>query len=153
MDVTTYYLELIIIEFPELKLAVEIDKKVHTDRDLIFEEKRQEALKKTLDCEFIIIHASKENCDGDYEIGRIQTFITKSTKNENDAKMTLKMKFKHNHETKSKTLEYIVNKKLPLYKKGVALKNKMRQQISTCIIWDSRKSTFLKPIKRIKREK
>ena len=35
------------VYFTEYVLAVEIDEKGHTDRDLIFEEKRQKALKKT----------------------------------------------------------------------------------------------------------
>ena len=34
--------------FNKFLLAVEIDEKEHTDRDLIFEEKRQQALEKTL---------------------------------------------------------------------------------------------------------
>ena len=41
MDVKTYY-----SEFMFVFLAVEIDKKSHTDRDLFFEGKRQEALEK-----------------------------------------------------------------------------------------------------------
>ena len=36
------------VYFHKLLLAVEIDEKGHTDRDLIFEEKRQEALEKKL---------------------------------------------------------------------------------------------------------
>ena len=43
MDLTAYYLELIIIF--QNKLAVEIDEKRHTDTDVIFVEERQEALK------------------------------------------------------------------------------------------------------------
>ena len=43
MDVKTYY-----SEFMFVFLAVEIDKKSHTDRDLFFEGKRQEALEKNL---------------------------------------------------------------------------------------------------------
>ena len=43
MDVNTYYSELMFVF-----LAVEIDKKSHTDRDLFFEGKRQEALAKNL---------------------------------------------------------------------------------------------------------
>ena len=35
------------VYFTEYLLAVEIDEKGHTDTDLIFEEERQEALKKT----------------------------------------------------------------------------------------------------------
>ena len=41
-----YILFRIDIYFSECFLAVEIDEKGHTDRDLIFEEKRQEALEK-----------------------------------------------------------------------------------------------------------
>ena len=40
------------IYFTEYVLAVEIDEK-STDRDLIFEEKRQKALEKKLNCTFI----------------------------------------------------------------------------------------------------
>ena len=61
----------------EYFLAVEIDGKYHTDRDFIFEEKRQEALENKLDFEFIRINTSKENYDADYEGSRIQTFISK----------------------------------------------------------------------------
>ena len=43
-----YILFRIDIYFTEYSLAVEIDEKGHTDRDLIFEEKRQKALEKNL---------------------------------------------------------------------------------------------------------
>ena len=36
------------VYFSEYSLAVEIDEKGHTDRDFIFEEKRQKALEKNL---------------------------------------------------------------------------------------------------------
>ena len=64
------------IYFTEYFLAVEIDEKGHTDRDLIFEEKRQKALEKKLNCTFIRINTSKENYDADYEASRIETFIS-----------------------------------------------------------------------------
>ena len=64
------------VYFPEYLLVVKIAEKGHTDRDLIFEEKRQEALEKKLYCKFIRINTSKRY-DEDYEIGRIQTFISK----------------------------------------------------------------------------
>ena len=70
------------VYFTKYFLAVEIDEKGHTDRDLIFEEKRQKALEKKLNCEFIRINTSRENYDADYEAGRIQTFISNSNKNE-----------------------------------------------------------------------
>ena len=79
MDVNTYLK--IDIYFAKHFLAVEIDKKGHTDRDLIFEEKRQKALEKKLNCEFIRINTSRENYDASYEASRIQTFISNSNKN------------------------------------------------------------------------
>ena len=72
-----YILFRINVYFTEYFLAVEIDEKGHTDRDLIFEEKRQKALEKKLNCEFIRINTSRENYDADYEASRIQTFINK----------------------------------------------------------------------------
>ena len=65
------------IYFTEYFLAIEIGEKGHTDRDLIFEEKRQKALEKKLNCKFIRINTSKENYDADYEASRIQMFISK----------------------------------------------------------------------------
>ena len=76
-----YILFRIDIYFTEYFLAVEIDEKGHTDRDLIFEEKRQKALEKKLNCTFIRINTSKENYDADYEASRIQTFISNFNKN------------------------------------------------------------------------
>ena len=72
-----YILFRIDIYFSECFLAVEIDEKGHTDRDLIFEEKRQEALEKKLGCKFIRINTSnaKNGYDLDYEAGNVQPFI------------------------------------------------------------------------------
>ena len=47
-NVSEYILFRIDIYFTEYFLAIEIDEKRHTDRDLIFEEKRQKALEKNL---------------------------------------------------------------------------------------------------------
>ena len=71
-----YILFRIDIYFTKYCLAVEIDEKGHTDRDLIFEKKRQEALEKKRNCTFIRINTSRENFDVDYEASRIQTFIS-----------------------------------------------------------------------------
>ena len=51
--------------------------KGHTDRDLIFEEKRQKALEKKLGCKFIRINTSnaKNGYDLDSEVGNIEAFI------------------------------------------------------------------------------
>ena len=64
-------------------LAVEIDEKCQTDRDLIFEEKRQKALEKKRNYTFIRINTSKENFDIDYEASRIETFISQFKDNKN----------------------------------------------------------------------
>ena len=71
-----YMLFRIDVYFSEFNLTVEVDGKEYTDRDLIYEKKRQEALEKKRDCKFIRINTSKENYDADYEISRIQTFIS-----------------------------------------------------------------------------
>ena len=63
------------VYFAEYHLAVEIEEKKHAGGDLIFEEKRQEALEKRLGYKFIRINTSK-HYDEDYGIGRIQTFIS-----------------------------------------------------------------------------
>ena len=53
-------------------ISSKIDEKVPTDRDLIFEEKRQKALEKKLACKFIRINTSS---DLDNEVGNIYAFI------------------------------------------------------------------------------
>ena len=55
-----YTLFRIDIYFIKYFLAVEIDEKSHTDRDLLFEEKRQKAIKKELNCTFIRINTVKK---------------------------------------------------------------------------------------------
>ena len=72
-----YILFRINIYFTQYFLTVEIDEKGHTDREVIFEEKRQKALEKKLNSEFIRINTSREDYDADYEASRIQTFISK----------------------------------------------------------------------------
>ena len=71
-----YILFRIDVYFNKILLAVEIDEKGHTDRDLIFEEKRQ-VLEKKLGFKFIRINTSNEKngYDLDYEVGNIKAFI------------------------------------------------------------------------------
>ena len=76
-----YLLFRIDIYFTEYSLALEIDEKSHTDRELIFEDKRQKALEKRLNCTFIRINASRENYDADYEATRIQVFVSQFKEN------------------------------------------------------------------------
>ena len=61
--------------FTEYLLAVEVDEKGHTDRDFIFEEKRQKALDKNLGCKFFRINTSKARYNAEYEASRVQEFI------------------------------------------------------------------------------
>ena len=58
-------------------LALEIDEKGHSDRDLIFEKKRQEALEKHCGCKFIRINTSnaKNGYGLGYEVDVIEAFI------------------------------------------------------------------------------
>ena len=65
------------VYFTEYLLAVQIDEKAHTDRNLIFENKRQKALEKKLGCKFIRVNTSKEGYNAGYEASRLQTFISK----------------------------------------------------------------------------
>ena len=69
-----YILFITDVYFNEFLLAVEIDEKGHTDRDFIFEEKRQKALERKLGSKFIKINTSS---DVDYEVGNIHAFIDK----------------------------------------------------------------------------
>ena len=72
-----YILFRIDIYFSECFLAVEIDEKGHTDREIIFNEKRQKALRKKLGRKFIRINTcnAKNGYGLDYEVGNVQTSI------------------------------------------------------------------------------
>ena len=72
-----YILFRIDVYFNKFLLAAEIDEKGHSDRDLIFEEKSQEALEKKLACKFVRFNTSnaKNGYDLDHELGNIEAFI------------------------------------------------------------------------------
>ena len=76
-----YILFRIDVYFTEYCSAEEIDEKGHTDRDPIFEQKRQKALEKKLNCTFIRFNTRKENFDVEYETSKIQTFISQFKNN------------------------------------------------------------------------
>ena len=116
-----YILFRIDVYFTEYFLAVEIDEKGHTDRSLIFDEKRQKALEKKLNCKFIKIDTSKKNYDANNEASWIQTIITKfkdkekeneinKLKDENKIKKT--RRWKQNKKTKrwNKKIKTSINK-------------------------------------------
>ena len=87
--------------FTEYLLALEIDGKGHTDRKFIFEEKRQKAIEKNLNCESIQINTSKKDYHTDYEANGTKTIISKFKGN------TIK-KRQHNKRTRRR------NKKIKL---------------------------------------
>ena len=94
-----YILFRIDIYFLEHGLAVETDEKSHSDRD---------ALEKKLNCESIRINTSNKGYNPDYEMGRVKKYNNESANKltvDEISKMMLGMKFKQNHEIKSKTLD------------------------------------------------
>ena len=110
--------------FPKYKLAIEIDEQGHNNRDIDFEIERQKAIEKKLGCEFIRINLPKENFNMFVEIGKIQNYITKSTKKltEESTKKSLidelsykllRLEFKSNNFIKTKCLKYVIKKMLP----------------------------------------
>ena len=96
-----YILFRIDVYFNKFLLVVEIDEKDHTNRDSIFEEKRQEALEKKFGCEFIRINTSNAEIgyDLDYEVNGIEAFIDVSQKEK------IKEVKDENKELKDKTKE------------------------------------------------
>ena len=73
-----YILFRIDVYLTEYFLAGEIDEQNHEGRELIFENKREKALEKKLCCKYIRINTSnaKKDYDADYEVSKIQTFIS-----------------------------------------------------------------------------
>ena len=104
-----YILSRINIYFLQCFLTVKIDEKGHTDRDIIFEEKRQKALEKKLCCKFIRINISnaKNGYDLDYEASNIETFINE-IKNEKIKKLEDKIK-ELEDKNKNSTTDKITN--------------------------------------------
>ena len=105
------------VYFNKFLLAVEIDEKGHTDRDLIFEEKRQKALEKKLGCKFIRINTSnaENGYDLDYEVNGIEAFIdefqNKKIKEVKDENKELKDKNKELEEKLKKIEKKLKEKK------------------------------------------
>ena len=95
--------------FTEHKLAIEIDEKGHTNRNVGYEIQRQKAIEKELGCKFIRINPDAKNYDIFIEIGKIHNHIIESTK-DNIAERLLELEFKS---MKSKCLKFIVKKILP----------------------------------------
>ena len=71
----------IVTVFAAGELPIEVDEQGHNDRDIDYEIKRQKAIENKPGCEFIRIIPAKDNFNIFIEIGKIQNYITKSTKN------------------------------------------------------------------------
>ena len=67
--------------FHKNKLAIEIDKSGHADRNLSNEIERQKALEKELDCVFIRINPAEENFNIFKQINKIHRHIKNQLKN------------------------------------------------------------------------
>ena len=97
--------------------------KRHTDRDPIFEQKRQKTLEKKLNCTFIRFNTSKENFDADYEASKTQTFISQFKNN--------KIKEEDNKikeiDNKNKKLKEIDNKIKEIDNKNKELKDEIKK--------------------------
>ena len=124
------------VYFNKFLLAVEIDEKGHTDRDSIFEEKRQEALEKKLGCEFIRINTSnaENGYDLDYEVNGIEAFIdefqNKKIKEVKDENKELKEKNKELEEKLEKLEKELKEKEAEIKKlkeKNRKLKRKIKK--------------------------
>ena len=124
-----YILFRIDIYFSECFLAVEIDERGHTDRDLIFEEKRQKALEKKLGCKCIRINTSnaKNEYDLDYEVGNVQAFIDEF-KNKKIKELEDKIKENEMKEKVGKEMREKVEKELK--DKNKKLKNLTNNQVT-----------------------
>ena len=120
-----YILFRIDVYFTKYCLAVEIDEKGHTDRDPIFEQKRQKALEKKLNCTFIRFNTSKENFDVDYETSKIQSLISQFKNNKikeiDNKNKELKDKNKELEDKKKELKDEI--KKLKLQLANVSVNN------------------------------
>ena len=99
--------------FLKCKLAVEVDKRGHNDRDLESEIERQKALERELNCKFIRINPSRENFNINNGISRIHNCIVKAREKfllEKTSNRLLSLEFKSDHSIKRKCLKWIVKK-------------------------------------------
>ena len=110
--------------FPKYKLAIEVDEQGHNDKYIDYEIERQKAIEKELDCKFIRINPAKKDFNIFVEIGKIQNYITKTTKKlteestkksliEELSSKLLRLEFKSKKSIKTKCLIYVVKKTPP----------------------------------------
>ena len=106
--------------FHDYKLAVEVDKKGHKDRNIEHEIKRQKAIEKELGCEFIRINPDEKNFNILKTINEIHKQIKKLTEKstkksliEELSNKLLRLEFKKHKSIKTKCLKCVAKKILP----------------------------------------
>ena len=113
--------------FNKFLLATEIDEKWHTDRDLIFEEKRQKTLKDKLGCKFIRINTSnvKNGYDLDYEVGNIEAFIDEfENKKHKRTRWKVSRRKRNERETRKRNEKWEIKKRIKKQKLKIKKFNK-----------------------------
>ena len=105
--------------FYDYKVAIEIDENGHSNRNIDDEIKRQRATEQELSCKFIRIDLEKKDFNIFKTVNKIFWHIKKSTKkaliNKTYTRL-LRLEFKSDNITKSKAIQFIVEKILPDYK-------------------------------------
>ena len=110
--------------FHDYKLAIEVGKKGHKERNSGHEIKSQKALENELSCKFISIDTDEDDFNIFKAINEIHRHIKKSTKKLTEkstkkplidelSNKLLRLEFKSNNSIKTKFLKYIVKKILP----------------------------------------
>ena len=99
--------------FPKHKLAIEVDKKGHTDRDKRKENEREKKIKEKLDCKFIRINPDGKDYYEYVKFGEINNHINESNKKltkksliDKFSKGLSEFEFKTNHSIISRGLDY-----------------------------------------------
>ena len=106
----TYRIDLYFLDY---KLATEIDKNRHSDRNIDYKTKRQKTIEQELGCKFIRTDPDKEDFYIFRAINEIFRRIKQSTKitpiNKTLTRL-LGLEFKSDNTIKSKTMKFIVKK-------------------------------------------
>ena len=105
--------------FHDYKHAIEIDENGHSNRNIEYEIKQQNAIEQELGCKFLRIHPDKEEFDIFRTINKIFRHIKQSTKKVLIRKIStrlLGLEFKSNKIITSKAMKFIVKKILPDHK-------------------------------------
>ena len=104
--------------FYHYKLAIEIDKNGHSDRNIDYEIKIQKGIEKELHLNFIRVDLDKEDFEifkAINEIFRLMINQLKKTVINKTSTRFLWLEFKSDNKINSKTMKFVVKKVLPEY--------------------------------------